>query len=179
MEIKILKSKKGGEKVFSIWWFFVLVIVGLGIVSGVIIFFSSAVDIREAEAEILSDKIAECIVKQRVLTDISLEEGFNILEECDFSEDVFSRGSKFYFNISFLDENGNHLRDDLLEGDFSYAKDCEIQEGENNKIKAKHFPKCVKKEEHIFYYENNVLRRATLEILAASNQRGRTLSIGE
>jgi len=30
-----------------------------------------------------------------------------------------------------------------------------------------------------FYYENNVLKKATLEILTASNQRGRTLSIGE
>jgi len=151
VEIKILRNKKGGEKVFSIWWFFVLVIVGGGIVAGVIIFYSSDVDIREVEAGILSDKITDCIVEQRVLTDVSLEEGFNILEECDFSEDVFSRGSKFYFNISFLDENGNNFRRDILEGDFSYAKDCNIQEGEEGeKVEAKHFPKCVKKEEHVF-----------------------------
>lgn len=170
MKIKILKDKKGGEKIFSFWWFAVIAIVGVGIVSGVFIYYSSNVDVRDVEAEILFNKVERCIVQQGILTEESLEKGFNLLNECGLNENIFSRGSSFYFNISFLDENQKNLREDILEGDFSFEKDCELQETDD--VVTEKFPKCVRRVNSVLYYENNQLKKAVLKILTASNQYG-------
>ena len=76
---KMLKDKKG-EKLLSIWWFFVIAVVATGITVGVLIYYSASIDMREAEAELLSEKIFDCVV----------EEGF-VVEEI-FEEDPQNEG---------------------------------------------------------------------------------------
>ena len=47
-----MMNKKAGERILSIYLFIIYIIVGVGIVSGVILFRSSSLDVREIEAEI-------------------------------------------------------------------------------------------------------------------------------
>jgi len=57
-------NKKGeGEKVLAVWWILVIVIITIGIVSGVLSVFGRPIDIREAEADILRDKVVDCLVE--------------------------------------------------------------------------------------------------------------------
>jgi len=56
----LFKDKTGGEKLLSIWWLFTIAMVGAGIVFGVSMFYSAEIDVRNVEAEILSNKILDC-----------------------------------------------------------------------------------------------------------------------
>lgn len=176
-------NKKGGEKLLSVWWFFVLAIVGVGVSAGVLIYHSADVDIREIEAEILYEKILNCITEQGFLIEEALKEDFNVsdfFEECELNEEIFEEESIFYFNIQILDESENLIKE-IRGGDFSFEKDCKIQEEdeEGKKIEAKYYPRCVREKETILYYEDNEIKEATLEILTASNQVGRKISLME
>lgn len=173
-------NKKGGEKLLSIWWFFVLAIVGVGISAGVLIYHSTDVDIREIEAENLYEKISNCVTEQGFLIDDILKEDFNIFEECKLKEEIFWEGSVFYFNIQIFNESGNRIKQ-IREGDFSFERDCEIQEEdeEGKKIKAEYYPRCIRKKEMILYYKDSEIKEAIFEILTASNQVGGKISAVE
>ncbi len=162
-----MKNKRGGEKLLSIWWFFVLVIVGTGISVAVMMFYSADVDVREIEADILSEKIIDCIIEQGFLVEDITNE--NMFERCDLNQEIFGKESSFYFRISTWDEEGNKLKEDIVGGK-DFEVECEIGEAVE---KAEHYPKCVKKKEGVLYYENNKVKRGELEILTASNQIGK------
>ena len=66
---KIFKNKKGGEKLLSIWWVFIISFVALIIAIGVDMFYGSEVDVREIEADILYEKVIECVVEQGFLVE--------------------------------------------------------------------------------------------------------------
>lgn len=174
---------KKGEKLLSIWWFFVIAVVGAGITAGVLIYYSASVDMRGAEAELLSEKIFDCVVEEGFLIEGLLEESFDVFEECKLKEEVFEDGSFFYFHIRIFDEagdlikvfdeSGDLVREEIKEGDVSFEDDCEIQEEdeEGKKVRAKYYPKCVRKKKIIWYYSNGI-KEGELEILTASNQVG-------
>ena len=60
--MNLIRNKKGGEKLLSIWWFIVLTLVTAGLVLAVLIFYSAEYDVRLKEADSLHDKIYDCLV---------------------------------------------------------------------------------------------------------------------
>ncbi len=101
----LFDEKKGGEKVFSIWWFFIIGLVAVVIAIGVYVYASAEADARAVEADILGDKIKECILDSGFLKKDVLNEGFDVFEECGINKGLFEGESDFYFRISFLQEN--------------------------------------------------------------------------
>ncbi len=168
--MKRMKNKKG-QKLISIWWLIMLAIVGVGITAGVLIYSSANVDVREVEAEILNEKISDCIFENGFLIEEFLEEGFDFFEKCKLNEDVFGEGSAFYFSVKVYNELGELIKE-AREGDASFERDCEIQKV----VRAKNYPKCVKKDEGISYYQGSEIEEGRIEILAASNQIGGKIS---
>jgi hypothetical protein len=166
----VLKNKVGGEKIFSLWWFFVLALTGGVIVAGVFIFYSSPIDARGVESNTLNDKISNCLIRQGYLVDDALDKDFSIFEKCYLNEDVFLGKTSFYFNIIFSNEAGK-IREDIAQGDFSFEKDCEIA----SEVKADEFPRCYKNIQPFYYYENGKMKKGNLQILTASNQKGRRI----
>ena len=158
---------KKGQKLLSIWWLLMLVVVGVGITAGVLIHSSANVDVREVETGILNKKILGCILENGFLIDEILEEGFDFFEECNLNEEVFGEGSVFYFNVKVYNEI-DELISEIRGGDASFEGDCEIQ----REVEAKRYPKCLEKEEDILYYEDSQIEEGRLEILTASNQKG-------
>src|SRR3989344_5442081 len=57
----ISKNKRGMEKIVSIYWFAILIIVAGGIIYMVSIFYGDPYDVRAIESGILTDNIAECL----------------------------------------------------------------------------------------------------------------------
>jgi len=145
------KNCKGGEKLLSIWWFFVLAIVGVGVSASVLIYHSAEADVREIETNILYERIINCVAEQGFLIEGLIGEDFDIFNKCQLNKEI-------------------------KEGDFSFEKDCEIQEGEEG-VSAKYYPKCIRKKEIILYYVDNKIEEVELEILTASNQVGRKVSV--
>jgi len=166
-----IRNKGGSEKVFSLWWFFVLAIVGLGIVVGVLIFYSMDFDVREIEAASLYNNLANCVIKQGYLADNFFDKNFDIFEKCGLNKETILSGD-FYFKISIFDGDRNLVKE-ISDGTRTFEADCKIE----GKLIAKEFPKCIGKEERVIYYQDNEKKNAAIHILAASNQKGKKLSI--
>ena len=56
-----LTDKKGTDKIISVYWFAVLFIVAGGIVYMTAIFYGEPYDVREIEANLLTNQIADCL----------------------------------------------------------------------------------------------------------------------
>ncbi|MEK6935379.1 MAG: hypothetical protein AABW67_01190 [Nanoarchaeota archaeon] len=161
-----MKSKKG-EKLLSIWWFFVLGVIAGGMVIGVLIYSSADVDIKEIEAGILAERISICLIDNGYLKENILEKEFNVFDFCNLNKTVFEKGSNFYFNISIYDSGS--LIFNLTEGSYSFENECSIQE----KVEAKDFPKCSQQQDSALLNGKNI----QVIILAGSNQNGRKISV--
>lgn len=184
---KLLKNKTGGEKIFSIWWFATLIIIGVGIVVGVLIYYSADIDVRTVEAEILSEKIIDCFIKnsflnQEILNTNSFPDNnsdyrqvrnsFDIFQECNLKKDLFNNGGDFYFNITLYNGDTNFLINSFIGGNTGFERDCRISKGKS----AENYPQCVEKQEPFFYYSNNQIKKGNMRILTASNQKGKSFS---
>jgi len=154
-------NKKGQSKFFSVWWFYVLAVIGVGIITGVLIYHSADININKLEAEILAEKIMGCLVDNNHLDEGFFEKDFDIFSKCRLNKEIFARGSNFYFNITV---SGEELNKEISEGDHSFEENCKIEK----KIKAEKFPKCVKRVGKVFREG----KRLEIVILAGSNQAG-------
>lgn len=153
LALKTMKriNKKGSEKLLSIWWFFVLAVIGVGIVSSVFVFTSGKINVKNVEADILSERLALCVQENPSIASLD-----NIFDLCGLKKDVFGSGSKFYFRISFYDDN--KIIKEIKAGDSSYENDCKAL----SKTSAKYYPECSEK---IIIFNGG-----KAVILAASNQ---------
>ena len=179
-----LNNLKGEGRIISIWWFLVLVIVGVGIVAGVMIFFSAEADVRGLESEILYDRIYDCLVEDGfILQEIAEGNSIDVFEKCDLDKKVFELNEGVWFfriNFSNVDE------ENILVGEFGkkgFLKDCEMQikNSEGEKVEAKSLGQCYYDEKRVLYYfysENGVkISEGKLKILAASNQEGKQTTL--
>ena len=94
---EIFRNKKAGEKIFSIWWFAILVVIGTGIVAGVLMYYSESVDVREWESGIIYMKLSDCFIDSGFLVDNFKD--VNIFSDCGLEQKVFETPSNFYFLI--------------------------------------------------------------------------------
>ena len=85
----LIKDKKAGERLSFFYWIVIFIIVSIAIASAVIVFYSASFDVRGIEAEILSDKIIECMVDNGELQGV---EG-DLQEKC---------------NLNFQDDTGKY-----------------------------------------------------------------------
>ena len=171
-------NKVGGEKLLSIWWFFVLVIVGAGIVAGVFLNYSKEADVRQPEAQILGERIFGCIIQNGDLKENVLDKNFDIFSECKINKSLFGVGSRFYFNLKINHLEGKELREPILGGLGPLEKDCLVTSGkEEEVIGAGNFPGCYRKEIYVGYYIGGKRKIAKVVLLTASNNRGESISI--
>lgn len=165
------KNNKRAEKLFSLWWFLILAVVGGGIIVGVLIFFSADVDIRGLESLVLSDKLTNCLIRQGYVIDEFFEEEFDIFKTCGISKEILN-SENFYLRITLLKEEGGDIIKEIYAGARSFEEDCKIGE----RLIARHFPKCTENKEKVMYYgieDNSKEKITSLYILTASNQKGR------
>lgn len=86
---------KKAEKYLSMYWFAILIIVAVGISLIVLIFYGKPFDVRNAESEILINKIADCIsVDNELNLEITNE---NFLGKCNLVID-----ENYYIEIENL-----------------------------------------------------------------------------
>lgn len=157
-------NKKGGEKLLSVWWFFVLIVIGGGIFIGVLIYYSVDINVNEIEADILAERILNCINDNGQLNYI-FDSNFDIFQKCNLNPNLFEKPSDYFFNISIYD--GDVLIFNMAKGDYSFQADCLIQE----KVTANYFPKCSRKIDYVFYNDNNKVLKVV--ILTGANQKGK------
>src|SRR3989338_10868548 len=55
------RNRKGAEKIISIYWFAILIIIAGAVVAMVSLFYGTPYDVRDAEANILVNKVSNCL----------------------------------------------------------------------------------------------------------------------
>jgi len=173
----IWKNKKGGEKYLSMWWFLVLVVIAGSIVIAVSALNSIEIETKKLEANILTTKIADCLVKEGYINENFLKNNFDIFENCSLNKKLIEenkqqRGNYYlkieiykFENCSILKEKVE-CKEPLIKKEFgviNFENECKIKE----KTKAKNHPSC--NEEYI-YVLNKKNEKLILHIIAGSNQ---------
>jgi len=117
-----LRNKKGAEKLISIYWFAILILVAGTIVYMVSVFYGNPYDVREIEVNIMANKVADCLSENGKLNEnLFNEQGFNeefgILGECHFNFNTNNNEGQYYIEIEFYDFSNSQLLDfEITEG---------------------------------------------------------------
>jgi hypothetical protein len=156
-------NKKASEKLLTIWWFFVLIVIGVGVVSATWLFYNSGVNVKSIESEVLLDRINSCLNDINRLNDNFLKSDFNLEEECKLNKKVLENG-KFLSQI-YIYNVGNKIVSIEL-GNPSLKKDCEVKKV----ISTKHYPECSMK--NISYYSKSLSDYVNVVIFTSSNNDG-------
>ncbi|MCR4327356.1 MAG: hypothetical protein NUV46_02125 [Nanoarchaeota archaeon] len=166
---------KKGEKLISVYWFTILVIVAVGIVLMVNSYYGNSYDVREVEAEILSEKVANCIyfggkVHPLLLTPQGVfREDFrdNFMERCSLNFDVQSEFTPipYYVGVQFLTFEDSRTFFKFSVGNNNYKSDCEIKLGGSEKL-----AKCVEKEFYMKTSSEKIYLVKILSIVGKTNE---------
>jgi hypothetical protein len=92
------KNKVGADKMLSMYWFAIILLIALGLFSMVYIFYSAPYEVRDFESKILSEKVANCFSRQGLINpgvisqssggELGFNQDFNLLEECGLNFEV-------------------------------------------------------------------------------------------
>ena len=142
-------NKKGAERMLSIYWFVILALTAGGIYGMIYAFYSHPFDIREVEANILINNVADCISEKGVLKDFVLnkegkiDENFkkDFLDKCKINlnveeehgwNDEKTGKNQYYLEINFYDINLNGLGS-VSAGESIWKDDCKLKEAKEYK----------------------------------------------
>ena len=143
---RILKNRKGGEKLLSIWWFVILIIIGVGIVAGVYIFYYANVNVQKMESGILAGRVLECLISGGNLKENLV--GEELFKACDINGDKIDKSGKYFLRIRVISEDNCNVKElekcnlvipEKKFGNPGFVTECKFKEDGNT---AKHFADC-------------------------------------
>lgn len=164
-------NKSAMTKFFIFWWFFCVIIVLGTIVLVTLSIFSREIDTRTYEADILYNRIMECITENGYLIEgLHEKSSWDIFSLCDISNYSFEVEPIFYIEISISES----LK--FSAGDKSLKDPCLLS---LNKDFQKSFSKnCLLRSETVYLaniiweegLEEVIFNQSDLSLLVVSNQ---------
>ena len=160
-------NKKAGERVLSIYLFIIYIMVSIGIVSGVVLFYGSGLDVRTAEAGILTDKVIDCLTEQGRLHENILKDNSDLLAFCklNFKDNsgLYQGDEQYGVRVEFFDFNSCNKEGDKIVCSNEIKK---IEAGRNDflkycDLKGDKIPKCDKKEVYVLNNKEGILIKIT------------------
>ena len=173
----LIKNNRGTDKVISIYWFVVIVIIAGGVFAMVYSFYGAPYDVREIEGNVLADKIADCLSVQGKLNENlfnsngEFDENFSLdfFKECNLnfnseSDYDWDKTIQYFSEINFYNvddvENSVYL---ISKGNSNFRADCFIEDKKNKDYE--NLAKCVEKR---FYAVDSVFgKQYLIKILVA------------
>ncbi len=151
----LFRNKIGGDKVISVYWFAIIVIVAGGVIAMVYTFYSSPYDVRELEGEVLANKVADCVSFQGKLNEelFDIEGNFNLKFSEDFfevcglnfeteNENGWEESEQFFVEGVFYDLDENEIFG-FSKGNLNLKADCFIPDKKRKDYEK--LSKCVEK----------------------------------
>ena len=157
-------NKRGADKLISVYWFAILFIVAAAISYMVFTFYGEPYDVRELEANALTNHIADCLSEAGYLKKGIFDNLRNdFLETCDLVFEVENykgwNNDQFYVEINVYDFNN---RDQVVfersEGNQNLKADCEMN--------GKNFPFCLEREFYVIDKEDDEDEQYIVNILS-------------
>jgi hypothetical protein len=133
VEEKVMQMNKlgaSGDKLMVISFFFLLSMVGIGVVIGIFIFYGFEYEMREVKADILNLRVRECIEEYGVRESFKDE----IFEVCNLNEDVVRSFSRIKVCVETEDCKGSGQYFIKIGDNF---EECDIKGLEKNENAAK------------------------------------------
>lgn len=148
--MKLVKNKTGADKILSVYWFAMLFIIASGVFAIVYVFYLYPFDVREIEAFVLTNRIAECVSEQGIFNgnffSNNSEENF-LSEECRLNFNSEFDGIQYYVEVGIYDfrtfSGSSSPIKTLLDGNENLKADCELQKSGKNNLKLQ--SKCSDK----------------------------------
>jgi len=159
-------NKKADEKYLSVWMFLIWAIIGVSIVLGVLMFYSVQGDVRQIEAQLLTDSLSSCIISSFSYEEIAKSD-FDIYSKCGLNKYVFDKQNFYYFNINITGEI-NSQPEKIITGGNNWKTECDFQ-FTKEAIKEDKFPQCARQDFIVFDSKTN--KKYTISVIAASNQK--------
>jgi hypothetical protein len=132
-------NKRGNDElIISPFFFLMLGVIGIAIITAVVVILSSDSDIRVGEAKTLNDRLVYSLDESGYLNEKIFSGEFDILKDSNIDPKMIENSNDFYFNVGIYDEEGN-LKYSFIKGN----NDFEIQCGLNGKNLAKCFTRDI------------------------------------
>ena len=170
------KMNKKGDKLLSVYWFLILVIVATGIVLMVNVFYGNPYDVREIESALLANKVADCIyyggeVNREIFSvqgvfKESFRDGF--MEDCSLNFDVQGDFVQvpYYIEVDFFSGiNSKKSEFNITEGNNNLKPDCKIEVADSSKL-----AKCTDKSFFMRTKNGGVYFVKLLTIISKTNE---------
>lgn len=149
-----MKNKKGGDKIISVYWFVILFLVAAGISYMVISFYGKPYDIRELEANVLTNRIADCVSTNGYLNEEILTHSFqnSLLNKCNLNFEVedaydWKTQEQFYVKLEVLEFNSKVKVVEVSAGNSNLKDFCEPA--------SKNSPTCLNRSFYSIDKQNN------------------------
>ena len=160
--MSIKKNTKGTEKIISVYWFAILFIVAAAIVYMTASFYGKPYDVRQIEADLLTNKVAGCVSQAGYLKEETLEQGFkdDFPGNCGITfgvEDSYSAEEQYYVEL-------------ILKDFYSQEKVLETNAGNSKlesfcNLKGEKLPFCLKRSFYAVDKGNNKYQADILSIV--------------
>ena len=134
-QLQLVPKNKHGDKILSVYWFAILLIVAGGIFAMVYIFYGTPYDVRGVEARILTNQIADCVSYTGKINSNLISNGVPIgnsefLNSCHL---IFNSSEwtddQYYTEVSLYKlDNLNTPIIDIKKGNNNLPPSCAIQE---------------------------------------------------
>lgn|SRR3989338_7868147 len=160
MPNNLFLSKKAN--IMGLGWFLSIIIAGVGISLVMVSFFSTALDVRRYEAEILNNKARDCISEKGVGV-----LGDNFLENCGFNKESFGEGTNFFIGI-YTDEAG--ILKDYKYGNNAIEKNCELK---LSGVSGEKIPDCA--QGSLVIYDSEKKENIRIKFISGSKNQGQTI----
>ena len=99
-----MKDKRGTDKIISVYWFVILFLVAGAVVYMVYVFYGNNLDVREIEADVMINKVADCLSQGgELVQDVKQE---NFMDKCKLKFNTeFEGQGEYYLEINFYEFN--------------------------------------------------------------------------
>ena len=142
--IKNKMNKKGGDKIISVYCFVILFLVAAAVSYMVISFYGKPYDVRGLEANILTNRIADCVSENGYIKEETLtrEFGNEFLEKCKLNFEAenihdWQSQEQYYAQVEVIGFNSNAKISEFSAGNVNLKNFCET--------KGKYMPLCLQR----------------------------------
>ena len=155
-------SKRGAEKILSVYWFAILFIVAAAVVYMVSSFYGGPYDVREIETDLLADKIARCLNSGGYINENwqSFDDN-TLLSECELSFNVEDtngwKNDQYYAEVEVMGFNTEQTLKKISAGNQNLKLGCDIE--------SPNFPVCLEREMYSIDDENNRYKIKILSVI--------------
>ncbi|VVB83466.1 Uncharacterised protein [uncultured archaeon] len=135
--MKITKNKRG-DKILSVYWFAIIIIVAGGIFGMVYVFYSTPYDTRQVEARLLINNLADCVsydgqINSDLFSGGTLNPSENYLSKCHLTLnsgdlEAWKNNEQYYMEVKFykISDLSNPIST-LKDGNNNWLPGCSVQ----------------------------------------------------